>query len=128
MLSAPDDEPWDDWNTIRRCNPLVTVNPELKKTILRERDEARRNLTLRAAFEAYRLNRHVETARQVLIDAPALKAALSRPVPEREGNLIHKSPSLFFHAPITESPKAMKPCTFTITICRSEYLIARGEP
>ena len=42
VLTVPDSELWDHWNTIRRVNPLVMHNPSLRKTILRERDDARR--------------------------------------------------------------------------------------
>ena len=53
-------EPWDHWNTIRRVNPLVMENISLRRTILRERDDARRDESQRPAFEAYRLNRQVD--------------------------------------------------------------------
>ena len=66
-LSAPPDEPWDSWQTIRRVNPLVLASASLRRTILRERDDARRNPTMRPAFEAYRLNRSVAVG----LDAPA---------------------------------------------------------
>ena len=54
VRSAPDDAPWDAWSTIREVNPMVMPNPSLRKTILREKDEARRNDALRPAFEASR--------------------------------------------------------------------------
>ena len=60
VRSAPDDAPWDAWGTIRAVNPMVMLNASLRKTILRERDEARQNDALRPTFEAYRLNRQVD--------------------------------------------------------------------
>lgn len=85
VLSAPDDQPWDAWATIRGCNPLIMANPELRRTVLRERDDARRNETLRPSFEAYRLNRQINVERQVLVTVPAWKQVEARPVPPRQG-------------------------------------------
>ena len=88
MLTAPEGEPWDHWNTIRRVNPLVLNNESLRKTILRERDDARRDESQRPAFEAYRLNRQVDVYRDMLVSADAWKRVEARPVPERAGRPI----------------------------------------
>ena len=88
VLSSPDNEPWDAWNTIRKANPLVTHNAALRKTILRERDDARRNESLRPAFLAYRLNRQVDVYNDVLAKAEDWRAVERRPVPPREGRAI----------------------------------------
>ena len=88
VLSAPEDAPWDAWGTIRRCNPLLNVNASLRKTVLRERDDARRNQTLVPAFRAYRLNQRVDVSREVLVEAAAWKRVEARPVPPREGRPI----------------------------------------
>lgn len=85
VRSAPDDQPWDAWETIRAVNPMVLLNPSLRKTILRERDEARRNDALRPAFEAYRLNRQVDVRSEVLIAAEAWRRVEAREAPPREG-------------------------------------------
>ena len=85
VLTAPEGEPWDTWSTIRRVNPLVLHNPSLRKTILRERDDARRDESQRPAFEAYRLNRQVEVYKDMLIPADSWKRVEARPVPERNG-------------------------------------------
>ena len=62
-------------HTIRAVNPMVAVNPDLRKTILRERGEARRNPGQRAAFEAYRLNRQVNVTHEMLaVDGRSLEA------------------------------------------------------
>ena len=86
VLTAPDEEPWDSWQTIRKVNPLVMHSPSLRKTLLRERDDARRNDTLRPSFEAYRLNRQVNVHADELITIADWKGVLKRPVPEREGD------------------------------------------
>ena len=88
VLSAPEDAPWDAWGTIRRCNPLLNVNASLRKTVLRERDDARRNQTLVPAFRAYRLNQRVDVSREVLVEAVAWKRVEARSVPPREGRPI----------------------------------------
>ena len=85
IMAAPDDAPWDDWNTIKSANPLVTFNPSLRKTILRERDDARRDPSQRPAFKAYRLNQHVDVYRDTLIEADRWRMVEARPVPERVG-------------------------------------------
>ena len=88
VRSAPPDEPWDAWPTIRKVNPLVMHSASLRKTILRERDDARRSPELRPAFEAYRLNRQVDVYSDVLVTTEAWKAVEARPVPAREGRPI----------------------------------------
>ena len=88
VRSAPPDAPWDSWQTIRRVNPLVMANPSLRKTILRERDDARRSPELRPAFEAYRLNRQVDVYADVLVAVEAWQRVEARPVPPRAGRPI----------------------------------------
>ena len=85
VLTAPDGEPWDAWNTIRRVNPMVLHNASLRRRILRERDEARRHPTKRPAFEAFRLNRAIEVERESLLTVEEWERIEARPVPAREG-------------------------------------------
>ena len=82
---APAGAPWDLWNTIRAANPMVMPNPDMRRTILAERDEARRNPTLRADFEGYRLNRTVGGGEDMLVSPASWKAVEAREVPERVG-------------------------------------------
>lgn len=88
VLSAPESEPWDAWQTIRSVNPLVMPNKSLRQTILRERDDARRDESQRRAFEAYRLNRRVEVYRDMLVPADAWRRVEAREVPSRSGRPI----------------------------------------
>ena len=88
LIAADEKEPWDAWQTIRKANPLVAVNPALRRTILRERDEARRNPSLQPSFLAYRLNRLVDVRAEVLVNLADWKAVEARPVPERAGRPI----------------------------------------
>ncbi|MYF25503.1 MAG: hypothetical protein F4224_09490 [Nitrospira sp. SB0678_bin_10] len=85
VLSADPQATWDDWNVIRKVNPLITHNPSLRETILHERDEARKNESLRPAFEAYRLNRQVQPHTNMLIQVEDWQAVERRPVAPREG-------------------------------------------
>ena len=84
-LTAPDDAPWDSWQTLQKVNPLVRVNPSLRRTILRERNAARKNPTLRPAYEAYRLNRQVDTFATPLVTAAEWSRVEAREVPPRKG-------------------------------------------
>ena len=84
-LSAPPGAAWDSYTTIRRCNPLIHVHEPLRRTILRERDDARRNPTMRRSFEAFRLNREVAVDADVLVEVDAWKRVEAREVPPRDG-------------------------------------------
>ena len=88
VMTAPADDPWDDYRTIAAVNPMVRHNPALRKTILRERDDARRNSSLRPAFEGYRLNRQVGIYQDELIKADDWVNVESRDVPPRDGRPI----------------------------------------
>ena len=85
MALQGDPDTWDTWPTIRKCNPLTAVNPQLRRTLLRERDEARRDDRLRARFLSLRLNVPTRTDDRELISPHQWEAVLDRPVPPREG-------------------------------------------
>ena len=87
-LTAPEDAAWDSYRTLQKVNPLVRVNASLRKTILRERNAARRNPTLRPAYEAFRLNRQIDIFADVLCEVDDWKAVEARAVPERKGKPI----------------------------------------
>ncbi len=85
-LRAPRGAPWDAWPTIRKCNPLAGVNASLRRTILRERDEARKNPTARASFRAYRLNqRGVSVSDDSLVSLSDWQAVERRKLAPRKG-------------------------------------------
>ena len=50
-----DRETWDAWSTIRRANPLMARYSASRAVLLDERDKARRDDRLRAAFLSYRV-------------------------------------------------------------------------
>ena len=88
VRSAPEGEPWDAWPTIRKVNPLVMHNADLRATILRERDRARIDPTRRPSFEAYRLNRQIAETASRLVPLGIWQAVERREVPPRTGRPI----------------------------------------
>ena len=78
-------ETWDSWQTIRKANPLSGVNPILRATLLRERDEARHDDRLRARFLSYRLNLPTGDAETELVATHEWERMLSRPAAPRDG-------------------------------------------
>lgn len=85
VLSADPDAPWDHWTTIRRANPLLNVSATLRRTVLRERDAARKDPARERSFKAFRLNMQIDASRLPLIPASDWRRAESREVPPREG-------------------------------------------
>ena len=76
---------WSEWPEIRRCNPLSVVSARLRKRLLEERDEARRDSRSKARFLSYRLNFPSGDESTMLLNIPDFDSMLSRPVPPREG-------------------------------------------
>ena len=79
---------WDQWAEIRRCNPLVEISGEFRKTLLEERDQARRDQRLKARFLSYRLNVPSQDESSTLLTVDDWQRVLKRPVPERAGEPI----------------------------------------
>ena len=84
-VSAPQAAPWDDFSTIRRANPLYSHSPALRAVLRSERDEARRNPSLRPSFEAYRLNKTVDVRQHVLLRVEQWEQVVRRRLPPRDG-------------------------------------------
>ena len=79
---------WDQWSEIRRVNPLVEISAEFRKTLLEERDKARRDQRLKARFCSYRLNVPSQDESSTLLTLDDWQRVLKRPVPERAGEPI----------------------------------------
>ena len=75
----------DQWTTIRRANPLMTAFADSRAALLEERDAARADSRLKAAFCSYRLNVPTQDESTTLITVPQWQSVLARPVPERNG-------------------------------------------
>ena len=80
-----DPEKWDTWNEIRRCNPLMSRFPESRKTLLEERDAARRDTRLKARYLSYRLNCPTQDEVTVLLTVDEYLRVMGREVPPRVG-------------------------------------------
>ena len=78
-------EGWDKWATIQKCNPLMARFPESRKVLLEERDAARKDGRLRAAFLSDRLNIPSADASVVLLTVEDWKGVLRRKIAPREG-------------------------------------------
>ena len=76
---------WDKWPEIRRANPLMALFPESRKTLLEERDAARRDSRLKARFLSYRMNCPTADEQSVLLTVDEWRRVLARAVPERRG-------------------------------------------
>ena len=76
---------WDDWNEIRRCNPLVAISATFRKKLLEERDAARRDSRLKARFLSYRMNVPSGDESTMLLTVEDWERVVARPVPAREG-------------------------------------------
>ena len=76
---------WNSWSEIRRVNPLVEVSSEFRRTLLEERDAARRDSRLKARFCSYRLNAPMGDESTMLLTVSDFQLMTKRAVPPREG-------------------------------------------
>ena len=83
-----DAETWDKWPTIGKANPLIGLDPHMRKVILDERDDARVDSRLKARFLTYRLNRPSGDESEVLLTVGDWERVTARVVPERQGHPI----------------------------------------
>ena len=76
---------WRQWREICRVNPLARHYPETAAVLREERDKARADGRLKAAFLSFRLNLPTGDESTVLLTVDDWQRALARPVPDREG-------------------------------------------
>ena len=76
---------WDKASEIRRVNPLMWTFAESRAVLLDERDKARRDTRLKAAFLSYRMNVPTADESRVLLTIEDWAAVCARPVPARAG-------------------------------------------
>ena len=79
---------WDNWQTIRKANPLIAISPELREKLKEERGEGRADTRLRARFLSYRLNIPSQDEAAVLLSTDDWDRVVARAVPERVGRPI----------------------------------------
>ena len=83
-----DPKKWDQWNEIRRVNPLMSKFAESRAVLLEERDAARRDSRLKARFLSYRLNVPTADESEVLLTVSDWELLIGRDVPPRSGRPI----------------------------------------
>ena len=78
---------WDQWATIRKANPLVTMREagDFRRKLLEERDAARADSRLKARFLSYRLNIPSRDESEMVLSPEDWAAIVARDVPERDG-------------------------------------------
>ena len=79
---------WDQWSEIRRVNPLVEISAEFRRTLLEEREKARRDPRLKARFCSYRLNVPSQDESASLLTPEDWETVLKRAVPAAAGRPI----------------------------------------
>ena len=85
MALEGDRAKWDRASEIRRCNPLMWTFPESRAVLLDERNKARRDTRLKAAFMSYRLNIPTADESRVLLSVEDWQRVCERPIPLRDG-------------------------------------------
>ena len=80
-------EKWDQWQEIRRVNPLTAIDANFRRKLLEERDEGRRDARLKARFLSFRLNVPTADESELLLTVADLKL-MFREVPARKGRPI----------------------------------------
>ena len=85
-IQCSDREKWDQASEIRRCNPLMWRFPKSRKTLLEERDAARRDSRMRAQFLSFRLNLPTGDEAKMLVDPAEWAQVEARPAADREGS------------------------------------------
>ena len=88
MALRGDPETWDQWQTIRKANPLTAISAPFRKKLLEERDNARADTRLKARFLSYRLNVPSGDESSMLLTVDDWERVTSRAVPERAGRPI----------------------------------------
>ena len=79
---------WAHWREIQRVNPLTSISDDFRAKLLEERDAARRDPRLKAAFLSYRLNVPTGDESTMLLGVDDWKRVTARPVPDRAGRPI----------------------------------------
>ena len=80
-----DRENWDNYQVIRKANPLMSISPVFRKKLLSERNEARKDPGAKAYFLSYRLNLPSGDESEMLLTEDDWMLSLKRPVLEPEG-------------------------------------------
>ena len=79
LLQANPDK-WDQWNEIRKCNPLTAISADFRRKLIEQRDQARGDTRLKARFWSYHLNIPSSDESAILLTVDDFKLATARPV------------------------------------------------
>ena len=79
---------WDSWREVVRVNPLARKHKELADVLREERDAARRDSRLKAAYMSMRLNVPTGDESTMLLTVDDWERVCARSVPPREGRPI----------------------------------------
>ena len=71
---------WDQWNEIRKCNPLTAISADFRRKLIEQRDQARGDTRLKARFWSYHLNIPSSDESAILLTVDDFKLATARPV------------------------------------------------
>ena len=85
MALQGDADTWDQWNTIRKANPLTAISPDFRRQLREERDKARLDTRDKAAYLSYRLNIPSADESEVLLTIDDWARVEGREVPDRDG-------------------------------------------
>ena len=78
-----DRETWDQWQTIRKANPLTAISADFRAKLLEERNAARSDGRLKARYLTYRLNVPTRDEEVQMLSVDDWERCLARPVVER---------------------------------------------
>ena len=86
-LIQADPEKWQDFEEVKKCNPVSMINKYLLQALKREHEEALQSERSARTFKAYRLNLPASsmTEAQPLMTSSEWDRVVARPVPEIEG-------------------------------------------
>ena len=80
-----DPKKWEDWNEIKRVNPLIHIDKNFAKRLKTERQAARSDSRLKARWFSYRLNIPTPDESVMLLTTDDWKRVCSREVTEKDG-------------------------------------------
>ena len=77
---------WDSWATIRKANPLTSIDAGFRKKLREELDAAQVDTRLKARFLSYRLNLPSADESTTLLTTDDWQRVVDRPVEPRDGS------------------------------------------
>ena len=85
QLLQSDPDRWDDFDEVRRVNPLTAISDQFTRKLKIELAEAKRDSRRAAYFKSYKCNLPSRDVRTMLLTTADWDLVKARPVPERKG-------------------------------------------